>query len=145
MEEFIMKAIRYLILLISLTVLSACAQMGSSVISKAKIAEDDHVSLVSHYEGLADEAKNRLKANKKILADYEARPYYYGRRGLDLQSHTTANIRVYEKELRKNVELAEFHKRMAVKQAELNGNNAEAHLENEYISNKPVQFEKTKL
>lgn len=140
-----MKALRYLILLVSLTVLSACAQMGPSVISQAKIAEDDHVSLISHYEALADEAKDRLKANKKILADYEARPYYYGRRGLDLQSHTTANIRVYEKELRKNLELAEFHKRMVINQGELKANNTEAHLEDEYISNKPMQVENPKL
>lgn len=140
-----MKALRYLVLLVSLTVLSACAQMGSSVISQAKISEDDPVSMISHYEALADEAKGRLKANKKILADYEARPYYYGRRGLDLQSHATANIRVYEKELRKNLELAEFHKRMAVNQDGLKASNTEAHLEDEYISNKPVQVENPRL
>lgn len=141
-----MKTLRYLILAVSFTVLSACAQMGSSVLlSQGKIAEGDHGAMISHYQTLANEAKDRLTANKKILDDYEARPYYYGRRGLDLQSHATANIRAYEKEFRKNLELAEFHKRMAVKQAELNGNSAEAHLENEYISDKPVQLEKTKL
>jgi len=140
-----MKALRYLVLLVSLTVLSACAQMGSSVISPAQISEDDRVSMISHYEALADEAEGRLKANKRILADYEARSHYYGRRGLDLRSHATANIRVYEKELRKNLELAEFHKRMAVNQDGLKASSTEAHLEDEYISNEPVQVENPKL
>lgn len=41
-------------------------------------------------------AKIKLNEHQKILEDYEDHPYVYGRQGLDLRSHTTANIRYYE-------------------------------------------------
>lgn len=63
-----------------------------------------------------------------MLEAYEARPYYYGRQGLDLQSHTSANIRAYEKFIRENLRYADLHKKMAIKQTNAQVNKAEAKL-----------------
>lgn len=43
--------------------------------------------------------KSKLEEHKKILEDYENNSQYYGRSGLDISSHTKANIRMYEKML----------------------------------------------
>lgn len=111
-----MKALRLLKLLLALAVLTSCAQMNVSLGVPVGIAENDHEAWVRHYENLAKEARIRLLENKNTLAAYEARPYYYGRQGLDLQSHTSANIRAYEKALRENLEYADLHRKMAMEQ-----------------------------
>lgn len=79
------------------------------------VTYSNHTALAQHYENLAVEAKKRLKENQAILKKYEAYPYYYGRQGQDLQSHTAANIREYEKVLQENLSNAGFHKKMAEK------------------------------
>lgn len=111
-----MKAVKYLIVLLAYTILASCAQMSTSVIAPVGIADNDHESLVKHYENLAREAHIRLQENRKILKEYEARPYYYGRRGQDLQSHTSANIRAYEKTFQESLRFAEHHSKMASEQ-----------------------------
>lgn len=111
-----MRALKISIGVIALVILSACAQMNASLIAPTGIAKNDHEALINYYETVAEEARSRLQKNKKILEAYEARPYYYGRRGLDLQSHTSANIRAHEKTLQESIKFAEFHKRMATKE-----------------------------
>ncbi len=112
-----MKTLKLSVGVLALIVLSACAQMNASLIAPTGIANNDHEALVNYYETVADEARSNLQKNKRILEAYEARPYYYGRRGLDLQSHTSANIRAHEKTLQKSLRFAEIHRRMATKQS----------------------------
>lgn len=139
-----MKLLKLSILLLLLNTLVACAHMDSSMVAPKEIAVNDHEALVIHYENLANHAKVRLKENKKILSDYEDRPYYYGRRALDLQSHTSANIRMYEKTLTESLKYAALHKKMALAQQKNNTiNKVEAPLdqnftreENDYSGNK---------
>lgn len=116
-EIFIMKTLKLSVGVLALIVLSACAQMNASLIAPTGIANNDHEALVNYYETVADEARSNLQKNKRILEAYEARPYYYGRRGLDLQSHTSANIRAHEKTLQESLRFAEIHRRMATKQS----------------------------
>lgn len=115
-EVFIMKTLKLSVGILTLIILSACAQMNASLIAPTGIANNDHEALAHYYETVAEEARSNLQKNKRILAAYEDRPYYYGRRGLDLQSHTSANIRAHEKTLQESLRFAEFHKRMATKQ-----------------------------
>lgn len=103
-------------LLLTLTVLTACAQMSSTVAKPTGISSDNHDALVKYYEGVAKDAKLRLQENKKILQEYEARPYYFGRQGLDAQSHAAANVRAYEKAIRESLIFADFHRKMAIEQ-----------------------------
>ena len=141
-----MKSLKLTILLLLLYTLVACAHMDSSMAALKGISANDHEALVIHYEGLAKHAKVRLKENRKILADYEDRPYYYGRQGLDLQSHTSANIHMYEKTLTESLKYAALHRKMALDQQKNNTiNKVEAPLdhdftieETEYSSNKKL-------
>lgn len=128
----IMKTLRLFKLLFALTILTSCAQMNPSVIVPKGIASNDHEALVQHYENLAREAKIRLQENKKILDAYEAHPYYYGRQGPDLQSHTSANIRAYEKALRENLRFADLHRKMAMEQRNNQIYKAETRLERDF-------------
>lgn len=108
-----MRALKISIGALALIILSACAQMNASLIAPTGIAKTDHEALANYYETVAEEARSNLQKNKRILEAYEARPYYYGRRGLDLQSHTSANIRAHESTLQESLKFAEFHKVMA--------------------------------
>ncbi len=89
------------------------------------IDNNDHEAWVRYYENLVNDAKIRLEDNKRILEEYEARPYYYGRRGQDEQSHTSANIRSHEKILKESLKYVDLHRRMAMEQQNNQPNKAE--------------------
>ncbi len=113
-----MKTLKYAILLslLSLTLLASCAQMSPSVVAQSGIAHDDHDALVTHYENLAKQAESELQANKKILKECEKHPYYYGAQGIDLRSHSSANIRGYEKVLKESLHHADIYRKMLIEQ-----------------------------
>ena len=123
-----MKTLKFLTLLsvyaLSLLVTPAFAVDG--------IDDNDHAALVKYYEAMANEAKVHLEENKALLEDYEARPYFYGRQGQDVQSHATANIREYEKQIKENVHSAELHQKMASEHYK-SANNTKSNLENDFI------------
>lgn len=48
------------------------------------------------YEESIQTVEARLEYHRKVLKDYENKSYVYGRFGMDIQSHTKANIRYYE-------------------------------------------------
>ncbi|TXI20648.1 MAG: hypothetical protein E6Q62_00860 [Nitrosomonas sp.] len=137
-----MRTLKLLISLFALTMLVACAQMNSSLVAPTGIANNDHRALIKHYEGLAREAKIKLEENKAILEAYEARPYYYGRQGLDLQSHASANIREHTRTLKQSLEFANLHRRLAMEQQKKLNQTADANDRNltvensEYFDNK---------
>ena len=123
-----MKTLKFLTLLsvyaLSLLVAPAFAVDG--------IDDNDHAALVKYYETMANEAKVHLEENKALLEDYEARPCFYGRQGQDVQSHATANIREYERQIKENVHSAELHQKMAREQYK-SVNNTKSNLENDSI------------
>ena len=43
--------------------------------------------------------EQKIKEHSKILENYENNSHYYGRTGLDIQSHTKANLRMYNNQL----------------------------------------------
>ncbi len=129
-----MKALKLLVPLFAFTVLAACAQMSSSVVAPAGIASNDHEALVRHYENLASQAKIRLQENKKVLEAYEARPYYYGRQGLDLQSHTSANIRAHQKTEEESLRYAALHRKMALEQQNNQVNQTEVNQDRDFTT-----------
>ena len=69
-----------------------------------------------------------------MLEAYEARPYYYGRQGLDLQSHTSANIRAYEKTVRESLRYVDLHRKMALEQQKNQMNKAETNLDRDFTT-----------
>jgi hypothetical protein len=108
-----MKAFKYkfFLPLLALTLIASCAQMNPSVVAQADIAHNDHDALVKYYENLANEVETKLYTNKKILEECESHPYYYGAQGQDLRSHSSANIRKYEKTLKESLYFADLHRK----------------------------------
>lgn len=121
-------------LLLALSVLSACAQLGTSVAKPTGISSDNHDALVKYYEGVAKDAKLKLQENQKILQEYEAHPYYFGRQGLDAKSHAVANIRAYEKELQESLASADLHRKMAMEQQGNQTKKAESNQDRDFTS-----------
>ena len=118
---------------LALTLLAFCAQMSSSAAAQTEVAGNDHEALVKHYENLAKEVKAKLQENIEALEEYEAHPYYYGRQGQDIRSHTSANIREYEKTLKENLDNADSHRKMAIEQNN-RINKAKANLDRDFTA-----------
>ncbi|UJP05874.1 MAG: hypothetical protein LZF61_02540 [Nitrosomonas sp.] len=135
-KELIKKNVRALSLFLVISIVSACAHTGSSsVAAPAGISNNDHEALAQYYDGQAQEARARLRENKKILKEYEDHPYYFGRKGLEIQSHASANIREYEKDLRENQSHANFHRKMALELKNSNViNKAKANQDRDFTS-----------
>ena len=121
-------------LLLALIVLSACSQLCTSVAKPTGISSDNHDALVKYYEGVAKDAKLKLQENQKIIQEYEARPYYFGRQGLDVKSHALANIRAYEKEIQESLASADLHRKMAMEQQGNQTKKAESNQDRDFAS-----------
>lgn len=83
------------------------------------IDDNNHAALAKHYENLAHEAEVKLQESKEVLKEYETHPYYSGREGQDLQSHTAANIHEYEKIVAENLDNADLHRKMIIEEDSL--------------------------
>jgi len=128
------KVLKLSSLLLALSVLSACAQLGTSVAKPTGISNDNHDALVKYYEGVAKDAKLKLQENQKILQEYEARPYYFGRQALDVRSHAAANVRAYEKEIEESLASAGLHRKMAMEQQGNQTKKAESNQDRDFTS-----------
>jgi len=135
-NKSIKKALKLFSLFLTISILSACAQM-SSVAAPVGISNNDHDALVKYYEDIGRETKARLRENKKVLKEYEAHPYYFGRQGLEAQSHAKANVREYEKTLREIQIHADFHRKMALEQKGKVINKAKANQDRDLTSKSP--------
>ncbi len=82
---------------------------------------DEHESIEKYYENIAAQMQAKVIEQKALLEEYENKSYLYGRQAQDLQSHTSALIRDYEKSLEASTKLATLHRQMA---ARLNQNHA---------------------
>ncbi|SDZ04918.1 hypothetical protein [Nitrosomonas sp. Nm33] len=116
-----MKTKISLITLLTLSFLSACAQMNpASSLQNNEIGNADLNSIASnydalakHYENAAKELQVKLQEQQKLLQEYKNHNYFYGRKGQDLNSHTSANIRYFEKVIKENLDEAAIHRKMA--------------------------------
>lgn len=77
------------------------------------VIASDHAQLAKQHEALLKAAEAKLEEHKAALEDYESSSQYYGRRGQDFQSHETANIREYEKEVAEHRAQVELHYQLA--------------------------------
>jgi hypothetical protein len=83
--------------------------------------QSDHEAVARHYEEAAAELQAKVAEKEDLLEHYEDKPYLYGRRAQDLQSHTHALIRDYKKTVKATMQAAAMHRQIA---ARLNGNHA---------------------
>jgi hypothetical protein len=108
-------------LLISLFIifglLAACAErnphpMDMSVAVRNAGTKADHEALAEHYEEVAKEMQLKVDEHKRLLSQYEAKSYLYGKRALDLKAHCRRLINIYENAAEENLEMAKLHREM---------------------------------
>ena len=73
----------------------------------------EHEALAEHYEGEAKEMEAKEDEHKKLLAQYQAKGYLYGKQIYRLEEHCQGLIRADEQAVQANLKLAELHRRMA--------------------------------
>jgi hypothetical protein len=72
----------------------------------------DHEALAEHYEEVAKEMQLKVDEHKRLLSQYEAKSYLYGKRALDLKAHCRRLINIYENAAEENLEMAKLHREM---------------------------------
>jgi hypothetical protein len=116
--EIFMKTRTLLVILVTFGLLASCVQMKphpmdmTSIIRNAKTSAD-HEALAKHYEDAAKEMRLKVEEHKKTLEEYEAHPYYYGKRAQDLKAHCRSLISSYEQASEANMSMAKVHRQMA--------------------------------
>ena len=80
------------------------------------IDDNDHAALIKYYETHAHEEEDMLHENEELLKEYEEHPYYFGRHGQDIRSHTLANIHEHEKTIEEDLHHADDHKKMMIQE-----------------------------
>ena len=89
--------------------------------ARHSVTRGDHESIAKYYENTAAQMQAKVTEQKELLEQYENKSYLYGRQAQDLQSHTSALIRDYEKSAEASTQVATLHRQMA---ARLNQNHA---------------------
>lgn len=115
------KLRKYFVVLPLLSLLVACAQLGqpgaqdtdSKKLAQNAKTHSDHDKLANYYDDVAKEMATKAAEKKKDLEHYEDNSQYYGRGGLDFQSHATANLRYYEQAAQEAQKQAHFHRKIA--------------------------------
>lgn len=113
-----MKTRSFFAVLSILGLLASCAQMNphpmdmTRAIRNAKTSTD-HNALARHYENAAREMRAKVQEHKKLLEEYEAHPYYYGKRTQDFKLHCLSLVSSYERAAEANMSMAEIHRQMA--------------------------------
>lgn len=87
-----------------------------SASAEQSVTTSNHTQLAKHHEALLKEAEAKLEEHRVALEDYQSNFQYYGRRGQEFQSHETANIREYEKEVAEHRAQAELHYKLAAEE-----------------------------
>jgi len=112
-----MKTKLLVTLFLTLGLLAACAEMNphpmdmNLALQNAK-TKADHEELAKHYEEAAEEMQVKADEHKKLLSQYEAQSYLYGRQAEDLKAHCQRLIDVYEKAAEENLHMARMHRQM---------------------------------
>ena len=73
----------------------------------------DHIGLAVYYENEAKVMSAKAEEQKKMLQEYKNHSEYYGREGLDFESHHEALLKKYTKSAERNLEMAASHRKVA--------------------------------
>jgi hypothetical protein len=112
-----MKTKLLITLLLIFGLVSACAEFESHPMDMDLAVQNattkaDHEALAEHYEEAAEEMQAKAEQQKKMLSQYEAKSYLYGRQAEDLKAHCLRLIDVYEKAAQSNLSMAKMHRQM---------------------------------
>jgi hypothetical protein len=108
----------FLALFVSAAIAAACARIEShpmdmsAAVAGAK-SLSDHVELAKHYDDAAKDMQTRADEHKKLLAQYQAKSYLYGKQADSFKTHCQALIGLYQRAAEENRMMAESHRQMA--------------------------------
>lgn len=88
---------------------------GINAVAYSAATRSDHEAVAKYYEDLAIQTQEKVREQRQLLEHYEDKSYLYGRQAQDLQAHTDALIRKYEKEASANIKEAAWHRQLASK------------------------------
>ncbi|MGH6908265.1 MAG: hypothetical protein ACREDX_10470 [Aestuariivirga sp.] len=73
----------------------------------------DHEAIAAHYDEDAKLLRGKAEEHKKILKDFLAHPYLYGKMGqYGFQAHCEYLIRLYSEAADSNLEMAKLHRQI---------------------------------
>jgi hypothetical protein len=112
-----MKTKLLITLILALGSLAACSEMSPHPMDMSQSVQNaeskaDHEALAQHYEAAAKEMQLKVDEHKKLLGQYEANSYLYGRQAEDIKAHCQRLIDVYEKAVDENLSMAKLHRQM---------------------------------
>ena len=112
-----MKTNLFIVLILMLGILIGCAEMNPHPMDMTQAVQNassaaDHVALAEHYEEAAKEMQAKVDEHKRLLAQYQAKGYLYGRQAIDFRAHCEALINAYEKAVEANLSMAKMHRGM---------------------------------
>jgi RecB family exonuclease len=106
-----------LITFLATGMLVSCAQPNphpmdmTSAVQSAK-TKADHEALAAHYEQAAKDALAKVQEHKKILDEYKAKSYLYGKQAAMLEQHCQSLIQSYQQVADANLQMAQTHRQM---------------------------------
>ena len=74
----------------------------------------DHETVAKYYEDAATELQAKVYEKRELLEHYQDKSYLYGRRAQDLQAHTDALLRNYERTMKVSMQEGAAHRQMAL-------------------------------
>lgn len=112
-----MKTNLLITLILTFSLLNGCAEMNPHPMDMAQAVQNasskaDHEALAEHYEAAAADMQIKVDEHKKLLAQYDAKSYLYGKQAEDLKAHCKRLIDVYEKAVEENLSMAKMHRLM---------------------------------
>jgi hypothetical protein len=79
---------------------------------------NDYEARARNHEDAAKEMQTKAQEQKRLLEQYQAKSYLYGRQAQDLQGHAHALARKYDKAAKAHIREAELYRGMAIQLAE---------------------------
>lgn len=112
-----MKTNLLITLILTFALLNGCAKtdphpMDMNQAIQNASSKADHEALAKHYEEAAAEMQVKVDEHKKLLAQYQAKSYLYGKQAEDLKAHCQRLIDIYEKAVDENLNMAKMHSQM---------------------------------
>lgn len=74
---------------------------------------ENHEALARHYDEVARQMLADAEEEKAMLEQYQAKPYKYGKRILDLKARASAMIRDLELAAEESKQMADYHRQLA--------------------------------
>lgn len=72
-----------------------------------------HLLLAKHYDEVSELMRADAEEERRMLAEYLAKPYIYGKRLPDLKARTEAVIRDFEDAAKQSKAMADYHRQLA--------------------------------